>query len=257
LTLLLRLLIVSIFLSPHIEAAKALHICTYKLPGNMVTPEKKGFIIDLLHFGLGQDYELKLNLLPPVRAFENFQNDKCDILATHMEKTIKDKNGNPYSVELPTGLEDYLTVFFINKKSTEKFYSDHGKRIVAVKQWNIPRALTEAKSLYSAMSLKGAVKMLQAGRADYLVGFHYLIQSYISKYKLENIVHDEAIKVDLKSVVLLVNPSKEAQEIKKRYKTRILKSLKDGTYDEIYKRNKAPDWLLQDRAKFQETLKEL
>lgn len=93
-----------------------------------------------------------------------------------------------------------------------------------------------------------AIKMLLAKRADYLIGFNFLVSSYLKKEKIKSIESIESLKYEEKQVVFVSNPP-HAVPILREYKKNMLKMVKSGRYEKLITKHKVPKWLLLEKHK--------
>lgn len=235
-----------------------LKVCTLKLAGGMVTDKDHGFLIDLLKETLGKSHDLDIEVFPIQRAVQVFMDGRCSVLATVMEGDYKKTAKGSKTSEGATGLIDYFTIFSREKELISKNFDNKGVnpdaklRMIKVRSWNVPQYIFKDNKVYEANNMDIAMKMLIAKRADCLIGFNFLVRSYIDKKDLKNLVAIEGLKYEEKRVVFLFG---ETKDLKSAYSSKLLKLIKSGRYDELLKKHQVPSWLISDRSKLEASLK--
>ncbi len=229
-----------------------LDICTLPLPGNMVINKDQGFLIDLLKITLGSGHKLNIDVYPIQRAIKVFKEKKCDLLATTMLGFFKaPPERSPY-LELPTGMQDHFTIFSHDQALIEKSYDKKGLktkeplRIIKVRSWPVPDFLLGKNKIYQANDMKMAIKMLKAKRADFFIGFNYLVRSYLRKEKFDSIEVAENLKFEEKEIVFVVNPER-ASGVEDLYRKNFKKLLDSGERKALLDKYAVPKWLLSEK----------
>ena len=235
------------------SSTKALSVCTLELAGNMVTADRRGFLIDLLNNTLGKHRPLKVELFPPVRAFHSFAKQECDVLVSATEGFIT-KYTSRETIELPIGLHDYHTVLSHSAEALERLDLKKPQNFVSLHKWFIPQNFKEKHSVYFAHSLENALKMLKAKRVDYFIGFNFLTREYVKQNAIKGLIYSRSIFLDPRKVVFLIHKNKGASVIKKAFKKHMLEYLKTGGYDRDLKKHQVPSYVLMERIKFKNLL---
>lgn len=230
-----------------------LTVCTLTLAGNMVTEERKGFLIDLLNNTLGKYRPLKVELFPPVRAFHSFAKQECDVLVSATEGFIT-KYTSKETIELPIGLRDFHTILSHSEDALKELDLSTPQNFVSLHKWFIPQNFEKKHKIYFAHSLANALKMLKAKRVDYFIGFNFLTREYVKENNIKGLVYSKNVHLDPRKVIFLIHKKKGAKDIKKAFKKHLLEYLNNGGYDRDFKKHQIPNYVLMERSKFMKML---
>lgn len=211
-------------------------------PG-IVDEEGHGFFPELAQQLYGDEVNVKGSLYPPSRAIWMFDTRRADVL---FAMPVCRMEGASY---LRFGLHDYeLFVGRVGQPLPKPGDNLAGKTIAVVGGLAHPlRKRQPDWKWYETRDYQQALRMLAAGRVDYVYGFAFLMDQVMADLKLSSqFRYDLSRPFDQVIPALAVHGDAPGLAEAKRLETRFRSMVADGSYLKLMRSYGYPQWYYQD-----------
>ncbi|SMC29437.1 hypothetical protein SAMN02745857_03835 [Andreprevotia lacus DSM 23236] len=221
---------------------QAARVSIISSPG-IIDEEGRGFFPELAQILYGDEIDVHASMFPPSRAIWVFEGRKADVL---FAMPVCRMEGASY---LRFGLHDYeLFVGRVGQPLPKPGDNLAGKTIAVVGGLAHPlRKRQPDWKWYETRDYQQALRMLAAGRVDYVYGFAFLMDQVMTDLKLNSqLRYDLGRPFDQVIPALAVHNDAAGLAEAKRLEVRFRAMVSDGSYLRLMRSYGYPMWYYQD-----------